>query len=352
MMPTPEAPNPADIKVVGVGGGGGNAVTRMMQAEVRGIEFIAVNTDTQALQRAVADRKVQIGEKLTRGLGAGGHPSIGTKAAEESADQIFEILRDSDMVFITAGMGGGTGTGAAPVIAQIAKEVGALTVAVVTKPFTFEGHRRRLNAEEGIGALKDKVDTLIVIPNDRLLQVVEKKTTVEAAFKVVDEVLHQGIQGIAEIITVPGLINRDFADVKSIMAQAGSALMAIGRAQGEERAVEAAKAAIASPLLEVSINGAKGVLLNFTGGPDMTLFEVMEAADVITKVADQEANIIMGAVIDPRMEGEMKITLIATGFDGKPAPRTVMLPRAIREIPVPAAAQEEDILDFLKKRRA
>jgi cell division protein FtsZ len=317
MMPIPEIVSFANIKVVGVGGGGSNAVSRMIQAEVRGIEFIAVNTDAQALARTDADRKIHIGDKLTKGLGAGGQPAIGTKAAEETSDQIYEALKDADMVFITAGMGGGTGTGAAPVIAQISQEVGALTVGVVTRPFTFEGARRRQNADDGINNLKDKVDTLIVIPNDRLLQVVDKKTSFEAAFRVVDEVLHHGIQGIAELITVPGLINLDFADVKAIMAKAGSALMAIGRAEGDERAVEAARAAIASPLLEVSISGAKGVLFNVTGGPDLTLFEVGEAADVIAKAADAEANIIFGAVIDPRMQGEIKITVIATGFDGR-----------------------------------
>jgi len=320
MMPMPEIVSFANIKVVGVGGGGSNAVNRMIQAEVRGIEFIAVNTDAQALARTDADRKIHIGDKLTKGLGAGGQPAIGTKAAEETSDQIYEALKDADMVFITAGMGGGTGTGAAPVVAQIAQEIGALTVGVVTKPFVFEGARRRANAEEGIANLKDKVDTLIIIPNDRLLQIVEKKTSIEAAFKVVDEVLHHGIQGIAELITVPGLINLDFADVKAIMSKAGSALMAIGRAEGEERASEAAKAAIASPLLEVSITGAKGVLFNITGGPDMTLFEVTEAADIISKAADPEANIIFGAVIDPRLQGEIKITVIATGFDGKVLP--------------------------------
>src|SRR5579883_1626360 len=320
MMSMPEIVSFANIKVVGVGGGGSNAVNRMIQAEVRGIEFIAVNTDAQALARTDADRKIHIGDKLNKGLGAGGQPAIGTKAAEETSDQIYEALKDADMVFITAGMGGGTGSGAAPVVAQIAQEIGALTVGVVTKPFTFEGARRRANAEEGISSLKDKVDTLIVIPNDRLLQVVEKKTSIEAAFKVVDEVLHHGIQGIAELITVPGLINLDFADVKAIMSKAGSALMAIGRAEGEERATEAAKSAIASPLLEVSITGAKGVLFNVTGGPDMTLFEVTEAADIIAKAADPEANIIFGAVIDPRLQGEIKITVIATGFDGKVLP--------------------------------
>lgn len=360
MMPMPEIVSFANIKVVGVGGGGSNAVSRMVQAEVRGIEFIAVNTDAQALARTDADRKIHIGDKLTKGLGAGGQPAVGTKAAEETSDQIYEALKDADMVFITAGMGGGTGTGAAPVVAQISQEVGALTVGVVTRPFTFEGSRRKSNAEEGINNLKDKVDTLIIIPNDRLLQIVEKKTSIEAAFKVVDEVLHNGIQGIAELITVPGLINLDFADVKAIMSKAGSALMAIGRAEGEERAVDAAKAAIASPLLEVSINGAKGVLFNVTGGPDMTLFEVTEAADIISKAADADANIIFGAVVDPRMQGEIKITVIATGFDGKvlpvpplrvTAPTTVKLPREREQAPQPAFSTDDlDIPAFLRRR--
>ncbi len=360
MMPMPEIVSFANIKVVGVGGGGSNAVNRMVQAEVRGIEFIAINTDAQALARTDADRKIHIGDKLTKGLGAGGKPEVGTKAAEETSDQIYEALKDADMVFITAGMGGGTGTGAAPVIAQIAQEVGALTVAVVTKPFTFEGARRRANAEDGIGNLKDRVDTLIVIPNDRLLQVVDKKMPVEAAFKVVDEVLQHGIQGIAELITVPGLINLDFADVKAIMSRAGSALMAIGRAEGDERAAEAARAAVSSPLLEVSINGAKGVLFNITGGPDLTLFEVHEAADIITKAADPEANVIFGAVIDPHMQGEVKITVIATGFDGKtsappaqraPAAATLKAP-AVREAAATPSFQSDDldIPAFLRRR--
>jgi cell division protein FtsZ len=315
MMPLPEAESFARIKVIGVGGGGCNAVSRMIRAEVRGIEFIAVNTDAQALVRTDADRKIHIGDKLTKGLGAGNNPIIGTKAAEETSDQIYDALKDSDMVFITAGMGGGTGSGASPVIAQIAQEVGALTVAIVTRPFSFEGAKRRANAEEAVAQLRDKVDTLIVIPNDRLMAIVDKKMPLEQAFKVVDEVLHQGIQGIAEIITVPGLINVDFADVKAIMSQAGSALMAIGRASGEQRAVEAARAAVSSPLLEASISGARGVLFNVTGGNDLTLHEVTEAAGIISEVADPDAQIIMGAVIDPRLEGEIKITAIATGFD-------------------------------------
>ena len=369
MLPISDVESFARLKVVGVGGGGCNAVNRMIQAEVRGIEFIAINTDAQALARCEAEQRIHIGDKLTKGLGAGGNPEIGTKAAEETSDQIYDALKDSDMVFVTCGMGGGTGTGAAPVVAQIAQEVGALTVGVVTKPFTFEGAQRKRNAEEGIAALRQKVDTLIVVPNDRLLAIVEKKTSIESAFKIVDEVLHQGIQGIAELITVPGLINLDFADVKTIMQNAGSALMAIGRASGEDRSVEAAKAAIASPLLEVSINGAKGVLFNVTGGPDLTLFEVHEAADVVQKAADPEANIIFGAVIDPRMEGEIKITVIATGFRDEPKSHTTRLAAApppaqtasrpmLREVPPPpgpaAAAMQGDTLDipaFLRKVR-
>jgi cell division protein FtsZ len=359
MMAVPEIISFANIKVVGVGGGGSNAVSRMIQEEIRGIEFIAINTDKQALARTDADRKIHIGDKLTKGLGAGGQPAIGTKAAEETSDQIYEAVKDADMVFITAGMGGGTGTGAAPVIAQISQEVGALTVGVVTRPFTFEGARRRQNAEEGINNLKDRVDTLICIPNDRLLQVVEKKTSFEAAFKVVDEVLQHGIQGIAELITVPGLINLDFADVKAIMAKAGSALMAIGRGEGEQRAIEAARSAIASPLLDVSISGAKGVLFNVTGGSDLTLLEVSEAADVIAKAADNEANIIFGAVIDPRMQGEIKITVIATGFDGRIQPTAssqIVTPTTIKSHarePLANRTYQNDDLDipaFLRRR--
>lgn len=305
----------AYIKVVGVGGGGTNAVNRMIEAGVKGVEFVCVNTDAQSLLAAPASKRIRLG----RGLGAGGVPLVGKAAADESSTELYEALKDADMVFITAGMGGGTGTGAAPVVAQIAKEIGALTVGVVTKPFSFEGNKRRQLAEEGILQLKEKVDTLITIPNDRLLQVVGKDTSIVDAFRVVDDVLSQGIQGISEIIAVPGLINRDFADVRSILTQAGSALMAIGRASGENRAVEAAKAAIASPLLDVTVDGARGVLFNVTGGPDLTLWEVNEAAQVIYKAADPEANIIFGAVIDPEMKGEIKITLLAAGFNHKSA---------------------------------
>src|SRR5947207_739132 len=305
----------ARIVVLGVGGGGSNAVNRMIQSGVRGVEFIAINTDTQALARCEAPTRVHIGEKLTRGLGAGGNPNTGEKAAEESAEQIAELVRDADMVFIAAGMGGGTGTGAAPIIAQISKDMGALTVGVVTKPFGFEGRQRAKNADEGIVQLRDRVDTLITIPNDRLLEVIDRKTTLEEAFMEVDDVLRQGIQGISELITEPGLINLDFADVKSIMQDSGGALMAIGRGTGETRAQDAARMAISSPLLDISMEGAKGVLLNITGGVDLALSEINEAADVIAQAADPEANIIFGAVIDPKLENEVKITVIATGFN-------------------------------------
>jgi cell division protein FtsZ len=308
----------AQIRVIGVGGGGSNAVNRMIQAGMVGIEFIAINTDAQALLLNEAPHHIRIGDKLTRGLGAGGNPSVGSKAAEENAEEIYEALKGSDMVFITAGMGGGTGTGASPVVAQIAREVGALTVGVVTKPFTFEGKKRQLSAEEGIANLKQHVDTLITVPNDRLLQVADKRTPLSEAFRLADDVLRQGIQGISDLITVPGLINLDFADVKTIMSAAGSALMAIGEASGETRATEAAQIAIASPLLDIDISGARGVLFNITGGMDMTLFEVNEAADIISQAAHPEANIIFGAVQDPNYDGKVKITVIATGFDAVP----------------------------------
>src|ERR671932_1577014 len=305
----------ARIVVLGLGGGGSNAVNRMIQAGVRGVEFVAINTDAQALARSEAPNRIRIGEKLTRGLGAGGNPSIGEKAAEESAEQVLDLVREADMVFIAAGMGGGTGTGAAPIVAHISKEAGALTVGVVTRPFSFEGRKRATNAAEGIGRLREGVDTLISIPNDRLLQVIDRKTTVEQAFMEVDDVLRQGIQGISELITEPGLVNLDFADVKSIMAESGGALMAIGRGTGETRAQDAARMAISSPLLDINMEGAKGVLLNITGGMDLALSEINEAADVVAQAADQEANIIFGAVIDPKLDNEVKITVIATGFD-------------------------------------
>ncbi len=303
------------IRVVGVGGGGTNAVNRMVDAGLKGVEFIAVNTDAQALLMCDADVKLHIGGKITQGLGAGSDPEVGREAAEENRDEIREAIKGSDMVFVTAGKGGGTGTGAAPVIAEIAKELGALTVGVVTRPFSFEGKRRSDQAEEGIRTLREKVDTVIVIPNDRLLQVVEKRTSIIDAFKVADDVLRQGVQGITDLITVPGLINLDFADVKAIMKDAGSALMGIGVASGENRASESAKAAISSPLLEASVEGATGILLNITGGPDLGLFEVNEAAEVISSAADSNCNIIFGAVIDESIKDEVKVTVIATGFD-------------------------------------
>lgn len=307
----------ASIKVVGVGGSGGNAVMRMIHAKLRGIEFVAVNTDAQALFHNEASTKIQIGKDSTHGLGAGADPEIGRKAAEENKEEIYEALKGADMVFVTCGMGGGTGTGAAPLVAQIAKELGALTVGVVTKPFTFEGQRRRRMAEIGTEELKDKVDTLITIPNDRLLQVIDKKTSLSDAFGIVDDVLRQGVQGISDLITLHGIINVDFADVRTIMADAGSALMGIGRGSGDNRATEAARAAIDSPLLELSIEGAKGILFNITGGPDMGMYEIDEAAKVITEAADPDANIIFGAIIDEAMAGEVKITVIATGFESE-----------------------------------
>ncbi len=305
----------AQIKVIGVGGGGNNAVNRMIEAGLKGVEFITVNTDKQALFLSQANMKIQIGEKLTKGLGAGANPEIGQKAAEESREEIAQALKGADMVFVTAGMGGGTGTGAAPVVAAIAKEIGALTVGVVTKPFTFEGKRRCQHAEKGIENLKENVDTLVTIPNDRLLQVIEKKTSIMEAFRMADDILRQGVQGISDLIAVPGLVNLDFADVKTIMLDTGIAHMGIGRAAGENRAEEAAKQAIQSPLLETSIEGARGVLLNITGGADLGLFEVNAAAELVQKSADPDANIIFGAVIDEKLGDEIFITVIATGFE-------------------------------------
>jgi cell division protein FtsZ len=310
------------IKVIGVGGGGSNAVNRMIRAEMMGVEFIAVNTDAQALLQSDAPHKIRIGDKLTRGLGAGADPSVGQRAAEEDSEKIYEALKDADMIFITAGMGGGTGSGAAHVIAEIAKDLGALTVGVITKPFSFEGVRRKLVAEQFSELLKDKCDTLITIPNDRLREVVDKKTSILDAFRVVDDVLRQGVQGISDLITVPGLINLDFADVKTIMRDAGSSMMGIGIGTGDNRAVEAARAAVMSPLLEVNITGARGILFNVTGGSDLGLFEVNEAAEVIKEAADPEANIIFGTVIDDRMRDEVKVTVIATGFDATRKPRS------------------------------
>lgn len=305
----------ARIKVIGVGGGGCNAVNRMIDEGLQGIEFISVNTDAQVLVTSKAQTKVRIGDKTTRGLGAGGNPEIGKKSAEESSEELYETLKGSDMVFVTAGLGGGTGTGAAPIVAQIAKEVGALTIGVVTRPFTFEGARRLQNAEQGIANLKEHADTLIVIPNDRLLQIVDKKATLQDSFRAADDVLRQGIQGISELITTPGMINLDFADVRTIMSEGGAALMAVGRASGEDRAQKAAEMAISSQLLDITIDGARGILFNVTGGPSLTLFEVNQAAAIIKETAHPDVNLIFGAVIDPNMGDDIRITVIATGFD-------------------------------------
>lgn len=333
----------AAIKVIGVGGGGNNAVNRMIAAGLNGVEFITVNTDAQALMHSQAPYRIQIGEKLTKGLGAGANPEIGEKAAQESREEIIKALRGADMVFVTAGMGGGTGTGAAPVVAECAKEVGALTVGVVTKPFSFEGRRRQGQAELGTAKLKEKVDTLITIPNDRLLQVADKRTSMIDAFRIADDVLRQGVQGISDLIAVPGLINLDFADVKTIMTDTGSALMGIGYGSGDNRAVAAAEAAIKSPLLETSIEGARGVLLNITGGPSLGLLEVNEAAAIISDAVDPEANIIFGAVIDEAFQDEVRVTVIATGFDGKPvnvhtgkSESPVIEPFKVRDLDIPA----------------
>ncbi len=342
-----DSENFALIRVIGVGGGGSNAVNRMIRAELMGVEFIAVNTDAQALLQSDAPHKIRIGDKITRGLGAGGDPGIGQRAAEEDAEKIYEALKDSDMVFITCGMGGGTGSGATPVIAEVARDLGALTIGVVTKPFSFEGARRRLNAEKAAELLRDKVDTLITIPNDRLKDVVQKETSILDAFRVVDDVLRQGVQGISDLITVPGLINLDFADVRTVMKDAGSALMGIGRASGEGRAANAAKEAISSPLLEVNISGAQGVLFNITGGPSLALYEVDEAAEIIKSTADPEANIIFGTVIDERMGDEIAITVIATGFDAsrkRDAVRT-FAPASVDVAGSLRAARDHDLVD-------
>jgi cell division protein FtsZ len=356
------------IKVVGVGGGGGNAVNRMIANKVLGVEFWAINTDAQSLTQSDAPQRLQIGQKLTRGLGAGGNPAIGQKAAEESRDEILAALDGSDLVFITAGMGGGTGTGAASVVAEAAKEVGALTVAVVTRPFLFEGRRRASQADMGIEALQGRVDTLIVIPNDKLLSVISDQTPVQEAFRIADDILRQGVQGISDIITIPGLINVDFADVRTVMADAGSALMGIGMGSGKSRAREAAMTAISSPLLESSIEGASGVVLNVTGGNDLTLHEVNEAAAVIFEVVDPNANIIFGAVIDEKLQGELRITVIATGFNGQ-SPQTAAkinkskpvetpvdngkAPTSNGTAPAPTRSADDtlDIPDFLRRRR-
>ena len=330
--------NYAQIRVVGVGGGGVNAVNRMIAEGLRGVEFIGINTDAQALMLANAPKRVRIGDKLTRGLGAGGNPEVGEKAAEESSDELYEVLKGADMVFVTAGMGGGTGTGASAIVARVAKEVGALTIGVVTRPFSFEGGKRSKAAEAGIAKLKEQVDTLIVIPNDRLLEIVDKRASLQQAFRVADDVLRQGIQGISELITVPGLINLDFADVKTIMSEGGAALMAVGNGSGDNRAVDAAQQAISSKLLDVTIDGARGILFNVTGGPSLTLYEVNQAAEIIKTTAHPDVNLIFGAVIDENMKDDVRITVIATGFDQptpivlKSAAQTQAAPRARAQV--------------------
>jgi cell division protein FtsZ len=357
----------AKIKVIGVGGGGGNAVNRMIASGVSGVEFWSINTDAQALAQASALKRLQVGQKLTRGLGAGGNPAIGQKAAEESRDEIAAALEHSDLVFITAGMGGGTGTGAAPIVAEVAKEMGALTVGVVTRPFKFEGRRRTGQAEEGIAALQSRVDALIVIPNDKLLSVISEQTPVQEAFRTADDILRQGVQGISDIITIPGLVNVDFADVRAVMADSGSALMGIGIGSGKSRAREAAIAAISSPLLEASIDGARGVVFNITGGADLTLHEVDAAAEIIYEVVDPNANIIFGAVIDERLQGEIRVTVIATGFTPETGEDATAKRRPVQPVQVnpsqPTTAMPDakqppqqkppglDIPEFLQRRR-
>jgi cell division protein FtsZ len=349
-----DSENFALIRVIGVGGGGSNAVNRMIRAEMMGVEFIACNTDAQALLQSDAPHKIRIGDKITRGLGAGGDSTIGARAAEEDTEKIAQALVDSDMVFITAGLGGGTGSGAAPIVAQLAKEAGALTIGVVTKPFSFEGAKRKLVAEKSAEELKAQVDTLITIPNDRLKDVVQKNTSIIDAFRVVDDVLRQGVQGISDIITMPGLINLDFADVRAIMKDAGSALMGIGRASGENRAIEAARMAIASPLLEVNISGAQGILFNITGSSNLSLYEVTEAAEEIRAAADPEANIIFGTSFNDRLGEEVMITVIATGFDGnrkRDASRHGQAAQPADSATSIRAPRERDFLEELERQR-
>jgi len=345
----------AQIRVVGVGGGGSNAVNRMIAEGLSGVDFIAVNTDAQALMLSNAPKRVRVGDKLTRGLGVGGDAELGHKAAEESTDELYEIMQGSDMVFITSGMGGGTGTGASPVVARIAREIGALTIGVVTRPFGWEGAVRAETARAGIEQLKEAVDTLIVIPNDRLLEITDKRVSLQAAFALADDVLRQGIQGISELITVPGLINLDFADVRTIMSQGGAALMAVGRATGDNRAVEAAQQAISSRLLDITIDGARGILFNITGGPDLSLFEVNEAASIIKQTAHPNVNLIFGAVIDENIGDEVHITVIATGFDSAEArPRAAVARAALSdtvEFSVPVYDKDDlEIPAFLRRR--
>ena len=340
-------PSPAKIKAIGIGGGGCNAITRMVREEIKGVDFIAMNTDGQALALAEAPTRIQLGEKLTRGLGAGGDNKIGTKAAEESCNIIEDLIQGADMVFVTAGMGGGTGTGGIPVVAEVAKQSGALTIAVVTKPFTFEGTHRAEVAEEGLVTLSEKVDTLIIIPNDRLLQLCDAKTSVDNAFRLADDALLLGVQAISEVVTVPGLINLDFADIKSVMRDAGPAWMSVGKASGQSRAAEAAKAALASPLLDVSVDGAMGVLFNITGGPSLTLFECNEAAQVISQAVDPAANIVFGVVFDPKMDSEVRITVIATGF-AKQQGRGIYTADELRRL-IRGSSDALDVPSFLRR---
>jgi cell division protein FtsZ len=340
--------SPARIKAIGIGGGGSNAITRMVRENIKGVEFVAMNTDAQALAMAEVPVRIQLGEKLTRGLGAGGDPSVGTKAAEESRQAIQEVVAGADMIFITAGMGGGSGTGGIPIVADVARQSGALTIAIVTKPFSFEGARRSKVAEEGILKLIEKVDTLVIIPNDRMLELCDAKTTVDNAFKLADDILRLGVRAIAEVVTVPGLINLDFADIRSIMRGAGPAWMSVGHGKGQNRAQDAAKAALASPMLDVSISGAKGVLFNVTGGNDLTLFECNEAAELIAQSVDPEANIIFGVVFDPQMEGELQLTIIATGFTaqyGAGAPTELELRRLLRGV----GEESLDVPSFMRR---
>ncbi|MFP3880108.1 MAG: cell division protein FtsZ [Dehalococcoidia bacterium] len=340
-------PTPARIKSIGIGGAGSNAITRMVREGIKGVDFIAMNTDGQALALAEAPTRVQLGEKLTRGLGAGGDHKIGTKAAEESRDVIDDLVQGADMVFIAAGMGGGTGTGGIPVVAEVAKQSGALTIAVVTKPFTFEGAHRAQVAEEGLVELSNKVDTLIIIPNDRLLQLCDAKTSVDSAFRLADDALLLGVQAISEVVTIPGLINLDFADIKSVMKDAGPAWMSVGRAGGQSRATEAAKAALASPLLDVSVNGASGVLFNITGGPSLTLFECNEAAQIIGQAVSPSANIVFGVVFDPKMDSEVRITVIATGF-AKAEGRGIYSAEELRRL-IRGGSDALDVPSFLRR---
>jgi cell division protein FtsZ len=330
------------IKVIGVGGGGTNAVNRMIEEGIQGVEFIAVNTDAQALLLSKAQTRVRIGDKLTRGLGAGGNPEVGRKSAEESVEDLYNVLKGSDMVFITAGLGGGTGTGAAPIVAQVARDVGALTIGVVTRPFTFEGGKRMSSAEEGMAKLKEHADTLIVIPNDRLLQIVDKKSSLQDSFRMADDVLRQGIQGISELITVPGLINLDFADVRAIMSEGGAALMAVGTASGEDRARLAAEQAISSKLLDITIDGARGVLFNVTGGPNLTLYEVNQAAAIIRETSHPDVNLIFGAVINPDMGDDIRITVIATGFERSAMPRRITNVNTVNTLDARASNNSEN----------